>query len=39
MEQAQPDPVVSVILEDLEAGLAGIVVFKNGPAVFGLLQE
>ena len=39
VEQAQANPVVAVILEDLQTGLGFIVVLENRAAIFRLLQE
>src|SRR5208282_1149319 len=39
VKNAQPHPVVSMILEDHEAGLCLAIVVKNFPAIFHRLQE
>ena len=39
MEEPQPDPVVAVVLENLETGLGLAVLFEYGSGVFRLLEK
>src|SRR5215831_3574332 len=39
MKQAQADPVVAMLLENLQTGLCLTILFENGPPVLRLLQE
>jgi hypothetical protein len=39
MKQPESDPVVSVILEDLQARLCLPIIFENGSPILGLLEE
>ena len=39
VEEAQANPVVAVILEDLKSGHGPVVVLEDGAAIFGLLEK